>query len=285
MIRALGILAAVFFLVLPVGNAVGYELIFRFGFQNRYGVQTERLPVRPVRFPDESGNELAGFFYGEDNEPIEGLVVFAHGITSDHIAYQTLYERLTEEHFAVFAFDMRGYGASGKHGSGGLPEGIRSMRAAISYVKTQEAYREVPVIVSGHSFGAFAAGAALTADSGVDKAVLISPFNESVDMLRQGAETYIGPFVFLFLPYVKLYETLKFGSLSAISSAGALRESGVKSLVLFGEHDRTVRPQYGRKYFTDFFPDEGAVRIVTLPDSSHGIDSEMIETMLAFLKE
>lgn len=283
-LTALLVTLAVFFVVLPAGNAAGYELIFRFGFHDATGSVPELPGVRETVFTDDRGQELHGFFYGDELADPKGIVVFAHGISSNHLAYESLFERLLEENFRVFAFDVKGYGKSGTEGSGGLPEGVRSYRAALSVAGAEAERAGIKLIAAGHSFGAYSAGAALEEGANVDRAVLLAPFDESSAMLKQGAERYSGPFVYLLLPYVKLYEAVKFGTLADATATRGLKASGVPALVVFGTYDETIRPAYGRDVFEAAFPDSDTVRIVTL-NAAHELNEAMIEAMISFLNE
>ncbi|MBO4411957.1 MAG: alpha/beta fold hydrolase [Lachnospiraceae bacterium] len=284
-IRTAVIFLAVIFLVLPAANAIGYEVIFHWGFRDGTSEDIPETADRKVLFPDGYGHELAGFFYGEHNPDPLALVVFAHGISSNHLEYADLIRRLLSEGYAVFAYDASGYGASGRGGSGGLPHGVRDMRAALDYVKSLEAFRDVPVVVSGHSYGAYAAGAALESLEDADLAVLVAPFNASTDMMQQGAERYLGSLVSLMMPYVKLYEGIKYGADSARTVVDGLVNSRTRTLILFGAQDDSISPEYGFILFEDALSGSDLITIQTLQDSTHRMDKQMIEEILSFINQ
>ena len=140
----------------------------------------------------------------------------------------------------------------------GLPEGVKCLDSVLNYAATDSDYKGLPVFLFGHSWGAYSAGAVLNLHPEVAGAVLFSGFNESKDMIRAGAQEYVGSFLTtLTLPYVTLYERIKFGSVSSLSVAEGIAASSAKVMVVHSKDDETVKTSIGYdKLYAQFKNDE-----------------------------
>ncbi|RKR88061.1 pimeloyl-ACP methyl ester carboxylesterase [Micromonospora pisi] len=94
------------------------------------------------------GGELTVGEWGHNSGPV---LLAVHGITSSHLAWSVVGERLGVDHRLV-AVDLRGRG-----GSRDLPGPYGMARHAADLVRVIEAYGGGPVVVLGHSMGGFVA--------------------------------------------------------------------------------------------------------------------------------
>ena len=63
--------------------------------------------------------------------------------------------RLASGGYYVFAYDAHGNDNSGGNSVRGLPQGIADLALAIEHVSCIEEYKGLPVMLFGHSWGAY----------------------------------------------------------------------------------------------------------------------------------
>jgi pimeloyl-ACP methyl ester carboxylesterase len=242
-----------FLLVLnPIATAVVYEVIFG----NRYETASwasfrvedfEDLQVKRNDFTSGNGTVLAGFCYSKDDKPFKGVMILSHGLGGGgHNGYMTLIDYFASVGYAVFAYDATGNDQSGGDGVRGLPQGLIDLDHAIDHVQQIEAYQGLPIVLFGHSWGAYSVGNVLSFHPEVKAAVMVSGFNESEDMLRSVAGEYVGSLAAFEMPYLELYELLKFGGEYADASAvEGIRNSNAQILIVQSADDTTVPMECG----------------------------------------
>lgn len=96
-------------------------------------------------------NKLSGWFYGENNDCPQGLVIFSHGmgVTSEYYLPEILY--YAEKGYKVFAFDNTGYGTN-KGQFLGFSQAVIDLKCAIDYADDGT----LPITLIGHSMGGYA---------------------------------------------------------------------------------------------------------------------------------
>lgn len=296
---AIRICIALLILVLvvnPIVNAVVYGLIF-----NRR-VQTPAAQATPVSafpglrmescaFPSDEGQMLVGYRYSAGSRAPKGLIVMAHGIGGGHAAYRRIAAAFAQGGYLVFAYDATGTDGSEGSGIGGLPQGVIDLDYALRFVDQDSAYRDLPVVVFGHSWGAYSAGAVLAYHPEVCAAVLASGFDRSADMLRLRASDYVGPLAKLMLPYVRLHERIRFGDYAGASVSGGLRSSKAAALIIQGGKDDVVPAESGYSRYYAEFANDARFRFLEYPDRGHGdifdapsgsLDTALMDEILDF---
>ena len=272
------ILVLFFFLLMSVLNAAGYELAFRYGFRD--SDREAEIPVpegylcTPHSFETGQGHLLQGYLLtAPDADPgsYRMVQIFAHGIKAGASDYAGYIRTFLAPDAPLFFYDAYGSGKSSGSSSGGLPEGVRDICAAIDYVESLPEFRGLPLRLIGHSWGAYAAGSALEFHPEVSEAYLYSGFNTSADMLEQDTSRHLGTFLTsFFLPYVRIYERLKFGKYSTASIERGVRASSAKVLIVQGLQDKRVDPEkYGILYLEKVLEGEPDVQFIILPDAVH----------------
>lgn len=216
----------------------------RFVINYYYEHYRDGYPRAEVEF--KSGkNTLKGFIYGMDND--KGLLVFAHGLGGGHEDYMKNLLWFVDNGWRVFAYDATGSGHSEGAGTRGLPQSALDLDAALTYAERDERLNSLPVFLMGHSWGGYAAAAALNFDHNaldIKGAASISGYNEAVEMMLEWTEDMMGGFRYAFYPFIRTYNTALFGKHSGLSAVGGINKSDVPVLVIHGTEDGTIG--YGR---------------------------------------
>ena len=262
--------------VMPTASVIIYESIFSTRYETlswmEFSVSDfEGLTVERSDF-ESDGACLAGYCYRSAAcDAPKGVVVVAHGMGGGgHNTYMPFIDRFTAEGYLVFAYDARGNDNSEGDSVEGLPQGVIDLDAAICHVRSLERYRSLPILLFGHSWGAYAAGNVLNFHPDIAAAVLIAGFNESEDMLLYQSSEIVGSLAKCSLFYVEWYERLKFGrDYTAITAVEGMRSSDAKILVVHSRDDVTVPTEYGYDRFYREFGEDERFAFVLYEDRGH----------------
>lgn len=262
------------FVISPIVTAVAYELIFSKRYTTRdyleFSVEDfDGLLMERSDFICD-GLRLAGYKYSKECDSIKGVVIVSHGLGGGgHNAYLPFIDCFTSSGYYVFTYDARGNDNSdGK--VGGLPTGIISLNSAIDHAKTIEEYEDLPIALFGHSWGGYSVGNVLNIHPEIKAAVIVAGFNESEDMLRYQGEKYAADKLGLLLPYLRLYERIKFGTeFTDISALGGFANTDAGIMIVHSTDDKTVPTRFGYDKFYDKYKNDPRFNFILYEDRGH----------------
>ena len=265
-----------FFLVLmPAMTVLVYQDNFGSRFETAdwtaYSVnEFNGLQVKECTFPSNRGQLLAGYHYAKENQEVKGVLVIAHGFGGGgHNTYMDIADYFTSNGYLVFAYDATGNDKSEGKSVEGLPQGVIDLDFALRYVKQSEEYRGLPIILFGHSWGGYCAGSVLNCHPDIKAAVLVAGFDRSTDLFEQQGASMIGSGIKLFMPYVSLYERIKFGEYAAYSASGGFAGSAAGIMVLHSKDDTMVLPENGYEKFYGKYHDDPRFLFMEYEDRGH----------------
>ena len=242
-------------LVLPmVMGAILYESFFWRRVQTTAPLaEYAGLMEESRAFSSNRGQPLCGYFYWVEGGEKKGVVVLAHGNGVGHRGYMSVIDFFAQKGFYVFAYDATGYDASGGRTRGGLPQGIVDLDRAISCVEADSRTKDLPICLFGHSWGAYCAAAALKLHPEVRAVASLAGFNASADMIEAQGRGLLGPVIEPMLPYISLYEALKFGRYADLTAMDGFAASQARVVIVHSADDAVVPPRYGYdRYFTAY---------------------------------
>lgn len=184
-------------------------------------------------------NTLRGWLYPDGAEP-RGLVLVAPGLGSGADTHLAAISRFLEEGYAVLCYDGTGTRRSDGSGVGGLPQSVQDLEAALRYVWQREELRALPLLLYGHSAGAYAAAVALPAHPEIAAAVCLAPFDSPLEEMLFHARQRAGEIVSLGEPFLRLVLRLRFGPGWNASAAEALSACDTPVLIAAGTEDTVV---------------------------------------------
>ena len=210
----------------------------RYSLMTRFSDVTPAYSRETVSF--RSGdNMLVGYIYGAEND--KGLIVWSHGIGCGHEAYLDDILWFADHGWRVFAYDGTGSGDSEGSGSRGLVQSALDLSCALDVTEHDLRLAGLPVMLIGHSWGGYAAGAVMNFNHRVRAAVSISGYAEPTEMLTEGAEQMIGTVGSrLFFPFQWMYQRMTFGADMNLSAVDGINRTNTPYLILHGEHDTDV---------------------------------------------
>lgn len=183
-------------------------------------------------------NKLQGYLYGADN--IKGLVVISHGMGGGAESYmaETLY--FTDHGYQVFGYDNTGcYESEGKNCIG-LSQSVIDLDAALTYIESEERFKDMPVFLYGHSWGGYAVTAIFNYDHNITASASVAGFNKPMGMIMEWTKDMMGGFAYVEYPYIRLYQQMIFGKNANMSAVDGINKTDTPILIIHGSKDTTV---------------------------------------------
>lgn len=268
-------LIAVVFVMMPILTIFIYEDNFGSRFETaewmEYSVNDfDGLKLEECSFPSNNGQLLAGYKYSKDVEPTKGVAVLAHGFGGGgHNTYMDIADYFTSNGYLVFAYDCTGNDKSEGDSVEGLPQGVIDLDYALRYVKQLPEYKDLPIVLFGHSWGGYSVGSVLNCHPDVEAAVLVAGFDKSTDLFEQQGAEMIGGGIKLFMPYVSLYERFKFGEYADYSAVDGFNNTDADIMVIQSKDDTTVLPENGYDKFFEAYADDPRFTFIEYEDRGH----------------
>jgi uncharacterized protein len=183
-------------------------------------------------------NTLTGYVYGERNQ--KGLVVIAPGRGEGAERYlpQTLY--FVDKGWRVFSFDYTGVHESEGANSVGLPQALTDLRAALAYIASSESLTRLPVLLFGHSQGAYAVTADLGNDHDLAAVASVSGFNSPMGLLAEYTKTQLGALGYVVYPFAWVYQAGRFGGDAFVSAVDGINSADTPVMVVHGNGDEAI---------------------------------------------
>lgn len=261
--------------MMPTATVIIYESIFGVRYDptswNSSVEDFDGLLLEKTQITATDEKSLAAFKYSNVSVTPKGVIILAHGLGGGgHTPYLPLINAFTAGGYYVFTYDATANGETDGDSVEGFPQGIIDLEHAIKHVMQTPEYRDLPIVLFGHSWGAYSTASVLALCPEIDAAIVVAGFNESEDLILYQGEKYAGGVASLTAPYVTLYEQLKFtkkyADLSATESM-ALTDAGV--MIVHSTDDATVPAEYGYDTFYAEFADDERFEFVRFEDRGH----------------
>ena len=259
----------------PLSTVIVYEAIFGVRYETKDYLMLnasdyDGLKVERSDF-ESCGVALAGYKYSKESQDVKGVVVVAHGLGGGgHNGYLPIIDKLTSNGYYVFTYDGMGNDNSAGDSVEGLPQGVISLDSALCHAYTVQEYSNLPFALFGHSWGGYSVGNVLNLHPEIKAAVIVAGFNESEDMLLYQSEKTTGMSTAFLLPFLKLYERLKFGSrIADISALDGFGKSDAGIMVLHSIDDETVPTAYGYDKFYASYAGDPRFEMILYSDRGH----------------
>lgn len=276
--KVLLISLAVFIVVTIIANFAISIAIYESNFNTRYEISSwikrstqdfEGLMSQRAVFQSSKGQQLVGYTYYKENIQPKGVVVIAHGLGGGgHNWYLDVADYFVQNGYKVFAYDATGNDESEGDAVNGLPQGAVDIDYALQYVKSNQELKGLPIMLFGHSWGAYSVGTALNKHPDVRAAVMVAGFNKSIDMITEEGKHIVGEAMQLFVPFLSVYEWFKFGSYASLSAEGGFDKSDAGVMIIHSADD--ARVSYKNQYERFYAKYSGNARFKFVPFTDRG---------------
>ncbi len=228
------------------------------------------LTAERHEFLSNKGQKLVGYLYAHEDSVPSALLVLAHGIGSGgQNRFMNVADYFASRGYAVFAYDATGNDESEGKGTRGLPQSVIDLSYAISCAENLPGMADLPVMLLGHSWGGYSVSAVLTRHPEVKAVCAISGFDRSSDLLRATGRSMIGGAIDLLMPYVNLWERIRFGAYAVNTSTDGFAASGAKVMIVHSADDTTVPIGYGYDLYEKTYGNNPRFTFVRFENRGH----------------
>ncbi|MBP5177626.1 MAG: alpha/beta fold hydrolase [Clostridia bacterium] len=214
------------------------------GFNRYYTYRDfDGMKETPFSFTTGQGNVLRGglYYYGEDLDSYDSLIVFFHGMTVGYLSYMNEINVLAKAGFLVLSYDITATFSSDGQSLQGFARPLYDFKYALAAIKADERLYKKRLSLIGHSWGGFTAMNALSfCEDDISCAVCISPPISYEAMLRQQFDRVV---LALIKPSVVRLERSFFGDLADVDGLDIVNNH-TKMLFIYSEDDPTVLYKY-----------------------------------------
>ena len=183
-------------------------------------------------------NTLKGYVYGEGSD--KGLVIIApgRGTNSEEYLPEALF--FVDHGWSVFSFDYTGSFESQGKSSKGLPQARIDLLAALDYIQSDNSLKDLPIMLYGHSWGAYAVTAVLNDVDNITVVASLSGFNSPMGLFDEQAHRMIGVLAYVEYPFEWAYQTLLFGKDASVSAVDGINRTNTPVMIIHGTADGAI---------------------------------------------
>lgn len=216
----------------------------------------------------KSGDNVLRGYMHRTNKASNGLVLYAHGLTSQansggHLVLQNW---LVSEGYDVFAIDLTASGASEGDSTIGLYQSAFDIYEAYNYLQNNNLLED-KLILLGHSWGGFGVSASLSLGVKAQYVITFAAFDNPLDTMNEFASHYIGPLSFVNYPVFAATYYSKTSGKVTMSASDSIRNSDAKVLVFHGEDDNRIPIQSVSLF--GHLSNSSQVKKVAIPNCGH----------------
>ena len=229
----------------------------------------EGLECKEYSFPSDKGQLLAGYLYssGEDQH---GIVVIAHGFGGGgHNSYMDAADFFARNGYYVFAYDATAMDKSEGERLGGVPQGVIDLEHAISFVEESADIPDLPIVLFGHSWGAYSVSAVLTYHPEVKAVIECSGFDRSSDMFESGGKSQAGSLIYAMTPCIRMHEFFKFGKYAANTAMDGFDSTDAAVMIVHSADDTVIDIKYGLDKYYKKYKDDARFTFIRFEDKGH----------------
>lgn len=250
----------------------------------------EGLIREKYTFASDKGQSLVGYKYYKSGDN-KAVIVMAHGFGGGgHNSYMAIADYFASNGYIVFAYDATGNDESGGEEVGGMPQGVIDLSHAISFVKESPDFAGLPVMLFGHSWGAYSCGTVLNFQKDVKAAVLAAGFNKSLDVFEEEAGRKAGDGIKFLMPFVSVIDRIKFGQYASKTCTSGFESSDAGVMLIHSKDDDVVSFDKQFAVFREKYQNDSRFVFIAFENRGHNrlfnpngsLDTELMNKITAF---
>ncbi len=232
----------VFSIIAFLGIGIAHSVIFgRYDYSSydneRYIIYSDISNEYPREEIDvvSGENALKGYIYGSQNDT--GLIIISpgHTDTNDIKLYEIMY--FVEEGWRVLCYDYTGCYTSSGDSMHGYTQCVHDLDAILQYAENDDELVQMPVMLFGHSLGAYNSCAVLRYKPNIYGVVAASGFDTPREQWNYSVKRFTGPFHYILKPYTNLFINFKYGNEANLSAIDGINSTDIPVLVVTGIND------------------------------------------------
>ena len=275
-IIALCITLIILFVIVPLFLSA---YIYKSNFGSRYETiswmarslkEFPGLNAHKYTFASNNEQQLVGYSYYREPENIKGVIVIAHGLGGGgHNSYMDVANHFATNGYIVFAYDATGNDESEGDNVRGIPQGLIDLDYAIRFVKENEEFKDLPIMLFGHSWGAYSVGSVLNVHPDIRAVVMIAGFNKSADIIEEEGQRIMGSGMSLLMPYISIVERVKFGTCASYNCIDGFEASNAGVMIIHSANDDMVSFENQFERFSDTYQNNSRFTFIRYENRGH----------------
>ena len=237
----------------------------------RYEIdEFEGLNRKQYTFQSNKGQELVGYTYYKDTVSPKGLIVISHGLGGGgHNSYMDVADYFASNDYIVFAYDGTGNDESEGENIIGLPQSIIDLDYTLKFIKNNDDFSNLPIMLFGQSWGAYTVGSILNVHSDIKAIAMFSGFNSSFDIIKEQGKQMVGEGIQILSPYVSLIEFFKCGKYASYNCVEGFENVDTGIMIVHSADDTMISKENSYDVFYDLYSDNSRFKFIEYEDRGH----------------
>lgn len=198
-------------------------------------IDSDQYPREKAQF-ESGGNKLFGYMYTTSAES-HGTVIVVNGFHCTLDRHLPEIMCFVDNGWSVFTYDATGVGASEGSSQVGLSQSRLDADAAVRYVSS---ISSEPIVMYGHSEGAYASVTTLEDSDKISAVVAVSGFNSPLELMHRHTKNNVGILADIEYPFMYAHNYILFNRFSNEPAYEAINSTDVPVAVFQGSEDTTV---------------------------------------------
>ncbi len=226
-----------------IGINIAYNKVFSRADYSEYNtdyfytydeIDKEKYP-RELLSIRSGTNMLTGYLYGLGNT--QGLIIVSPGHRDANDIKLPDITYFVDHGWMVLCYDYTGcYKSKGKS-MVGYVQAPADLDAVLTYVENDNRFAKLPVLLFGHSLGAYASAAVLQYKHNVSAVLAASGFDDPKEQWEYSIKRFTGIAGGLLAPYAGIMMDVKFGKKAHFSAIDGINSTDIPVLLLSGTTD------------------------------------------------
>ena len=202
-----------------------------------FGIKSEVVNLKSV-------DNFSLVAYNVEVSMPKGVVICLGGIHSPTVTNWYGHSALlAKEGYASILLDLRAHGASEGKRIYAATEEWKDVDAAVAYIKSQQRYNDLPIVVMGLSMGAATALVATGRNGDIDGVIALSAYSSWGYNFNRNVEQKMPQFVAkLLVPFVYMATCVVLGRRANISPVNVIKGLGARPALLIHSRDDKMVP-------------------------------------------
>lgn len=180
-------------------------------------------------------NVLSGYLYGTANN--KGLIIVSpgHRDANDVKLYEVMY--FVDQGWQVLSYDYTGCYNSEGESMISYMQAPTDLDAVLDYVEMDERFSDMPIMLFGHSLGAYASTAVLQEKHNITAVVAASGFDDPKEQWKYSVRRYTGIMGPILAPYAEMYMSFRFSEDAHYSAIDGINATDIPIFIISGTED------------------------------------------------
>ena len=231
-----GLTAIIAFAVLFTLSAKMYNAMFGRVItpddRRRTPYEFKNLEVVECTFASNHGQKLAGYTYTKPGLDPAGVIIIAHGLgNGGQCVYMDAADYFTSHGYIVFSYDATAMDKSEGSTAYGMEQGVIDLSYAINYVEQDSVMKKYPLMLFGHSWGAYSVCTVLNVHPEIKAVAAVSGFNATESWLKY-AFSSMGIIGALPTFDTLILEKIKFGKYAGYTALSGFAKSKAAIMII-----------------------------------------------------